>query len=148
MLRARLSGDEASAIAALRAIHSAQSAFASSCGGGGFAQTLRDLAKPPASDSQGFVGPDLATDPSEKNGYRVTLGKEIGAEVADVLPAGASCNGSTLATVSGYFAGARPITLAVSGQRAFAVDRAGVIYQDASGTPVPNPIPAGATPIQ
>src|SRR6266496_2587697 len=62
LLRARMSGDEASAVATLRSIHSAQSAFASSCGGGGFAQKFSDLARVPTGDSQGFVGVDLSVD--------------------------------------------------------------------------------------
>jgi prepilin-type N-terminal cleavage/methylation domain-containing protein len=148
LLRARMSGGEASALAALRTIHSAQSAFATGCGGGGFAQTLSDLAKAPSTGGQGFVGPDLALDPSDKSGYRISLTKESVADAADVMAAGASCNGTALPTVNAYFAAARPITPGVSGQRAFAINRGGTVYQDASGTPLPNPIPAGATPIQ
>ena len=40
LLRARMSGNEASAIGSVRAIHSAQATFAASCGGGGYANTL------------------------------------------------------------------------------------------------------------
>src|SRR5262245_34581513 len=40
LLRARMSGNEASAIGSLRAINSAQSAFSSSCGGGFYAPSL------------------------------------------------------------------------------------------------------------
>ena len=40
LLRARMSGNEASAIGSLRAINSAESTFASSCGQGNYAVTL------------------------------------------------------------------------------------------------------------
>ena len=45
LLRARMSGNEASAIGSLRAINSAQSTYSSSCGGNGYAQSLADLAQ-------------------------------------------------------------------------------------------------------
>ncbi len=42
LLRARMSGNEASAIGSLRAINSAESTYSSSCGGNGYAQSLED----------------------------------------------------------------------------------------------------------
>ena len=41
LLRARMSGNEASAIGSLRAINSAQSTYSSSCGGNGYADRPR-----------------------------------------------------------------------------------------------------------
>ena len=38
LLRARMSGNEASAIGSLRAVNSAESTYSSSCGGNGYAQ--------------------------------------------------------------------------------------------------------------
>ena len=43
LLRARMSGNEASAIGSLRAINSGQATFASSCGSGNYANTLLGL---------------------------------------------------------------------------------------------------------
>ena len=43
LLRARMSGNEASAIGSLRAINSGESTYSSSCGGNGYAVTLDDL---------------------------------------------------------------------------------------------------------
>ena len=43
LLRARMSGNEASAIGSMRAINSAESTFSSSCGGNGYAQIAPDL---------------------------------------------------------------------------------------------------------
>jgi prepilin-type N-terminal cleavage/methylation domain-containing protein len=47
MLRAYMSGNEASAIMFIRAISSAQSAFAASCGNGFYSPTLDLLGTPP-----------------------------------------------------------------------------------------------------
>ena len=48
LLRARLSGNEASAIGSVRTMSSAQAMFSASCGGGGFADTLVGLSTAPA----------------------------------------------------------------------------------------------------
>ena len=61
LLRARMSGNEASAIGSLRAINSAQSTYASSCGGGGYATDLVDLYAAPSGSTAGFISPDLAS---------------------------------------------------------------------------------------
>src|SRR6478752_4285175 len=59
LLRARMSGNEASAIGSMRAINSAQSTFSSTCGGGGYASTLAALATPPQANGTPFISPDL-----------------------------------------------------------------------------------------
>ena len=146
LLRARVASNEAAAIASLRTIGSAQLVFASSCGAGGYAQAFSDLAKGSAGSSEGFVGKDLGLDPSEKNGYRLTLEKEAAAGVTDVTAAGQSCNATIMPTVSSYWAGATPI--GESGTREFATDPRGAVFQSPVGTLIPNPIPAGATPIK
>ena len=68
LLRARMAGNEASAIASLRAISSAQSAFAASCASGFYAPTLALLGTPPPGVNQSaYIGTDLNTDPSVKS---------------------------------------------------------------------------------
>jgi prepilin-type N-terminal cleavage/methylation domain-containing protein len=57
LLRARMSGNEASAIGSLRAINSAQSTYASSCAQGNYAVTLRDLGKTPLNSTSAFISP-------------------------------------------------------------------------------------------
>ena len=47
LLRARMSGNEASAIGSLRAVNSAQATYAASCGFGFYAPTLVLLGTPP-----------------------------------------------------------------------------------------------------
>ncbi len=72
LLRARMAGNEASAIGSLRAINSGQATFASSCGGGNFAQTLANLTLAPTgapAGTEGFLSLDLAgrpVDPEER----------------------------------------------------------------------------------
>src|SRR5262249_56007002 len=68
LVRARIAGNEASAIASLRAIHSGQSTYASSCAKGGYAQSLADLATPPSGTSSGFVSPAIPTNAVHKTG--------------------------------------------------------------------------------
>src|SRR5438093_13360162 len=58
LLRARISGNEASAIGSLRAISSAQSTFSASCGNGQYAKALDVLGSGPAGGSA-FLSPDL-----------------------------------------------------------------------------------------
>src|SRR5687767_9845449 len=120
LLRARMSGNEASAIGSLRAINSSQSTFASSCGSGFYAPSLVRLsAAPTVGGGDGFVGTDLSTDPSLKSGYSISL--TAGAAAAS---APASCNGAAAGTVvSTYFAGAAPA--AGGGTRFFGANQGG-----------------------
>src|SRR5918911_2088639 len=73
LLRARMSGNEASAIGSLRAINSGEAAFSSSCAAGAYATDLADLQLKPSGSTQGFVSPDLATNGVTKSGYSVSL---------------------------------------------------------------------------
>jgi type IV pilus assembly protein PilA len=145
LLRARMSGNEASAIGSLRAINSAQSTYSSSCGGNGYAQTLADLYAAPAGSTAGFISPDLNVNGITKSGYVVTLAVDTGA--VQILAAGAACNNNSQPAVSAYFAEAHPQTPGTTGQRAFATDTRGTIYFNNTGTPVP-PGMAGASPLQ
>lgn len=145
LLRARMAGNEAGAIGSLRTISSAQSTFSSSCGGGGYAQALEDLAKPPTGSVAGFVPPDLAATPSLKSGFVVNLSQDTGART--VLVASATCNGSTNDAVSIYFAEAHPQTIGSTGQRSFATDSRGTIYYNNPGVTI-TPGMAGAAALQ
>ena len=60
LLRARMSGNEASAIGSVRALGSAQATFASTCGGGGYAGTMVALGTAPlGGGTTPFISPDL-----------------------------------------------------------------------------------------
>jgi type IV pilus assembly protein PilA len=134
LLRARMSGNEASAIGSLRAINSAESTFSSSCGANGYAQSLADLAKPPSGSTAGFISPDLSTNGVTKSGYVVTLAKDTSA--ANITTPSKTCNGAASAAVSAYFADAHPVTVGSTGQRSFATDTRGTIYFNNAGTTI------------
>ena len=73
LLRARISGNEASAIGSLRAVSSAQSTFSASCGNGQYAKTLDVLGSGPSGGSA-FISPDLgAAATATKSGYQVSM---------------------------------------------------------------------------
>ena len=144
LLRARMAGNEASAIGSLRAVNGAQSTYAASCGSGFYAPSLANLATPPTVlGGDGFIGPDLGADPSLKSSYTVAL--TAGAAAAG---APASCNGAPAgAVVATYFAGASPV--GGGGARFFGTNQGGTIFQSTEAVPVTQTgAPAGATPIQ
>ncbi len=136
-------GNEASAIASLRAISSAQSAFAASCGSGFYSPILVLLGIPPAGSNQSaYIGTDLNTDPSVKSTYTMTLS---GGAAVDGAPT--TCNGAVAGTVvESHFAAASPQN---TGFRFFGTNQRGMIYQDRVVLPVTQfGAPAGAAPIQ
>ena len=144
LLRARMSGNEASAIGSLRAVNSAQSTYAASCGSGFYAPSLVNLATPPTiPGGDGFIGPDLGTDPSLKSAYSIAV---TGGAAAAGAPA--SCNGAAAGTVvSTYFVGADPA--AGGGARFFGTNQGGTIYQSTATIAVTQTgQPTGSTPIQ
>ena len=143
LLRARMAGNEASAIGSLRAVNSAQSIYAASCGTGFYAPSLANLATPPTRGTDGFIGPDLGTDPSLKSSYTVAL---TGGAAAAGAPA--SYNGAAAGSVvSTYFVGADPA--AGGGARFFGTNQGGTIFQSNRAVPVTQSgAPNGATPIQ
>jgi type IV pilus assembly protein PilA len=138
LLRARMSGNEASAIGSLRAINSAEVAYSSAAASGGYAILLATLSVGCGS-GQGFVSPDLAADPSIKSGYTVTLA-DSGNAPADVV---ADCNATM--SRSGYYATADPVTAGQTGVRGFATATAGTIFFTTDGSTAPE---TGGTPIQ
>jgi prepilin-type N-terminal cleavage/methylation domain-containing protein len=127
LLRARMSGNEASAIGSMRAINSAEAAY-SSTSGGGFATSLAVLAAGcGGAGAQGFISPDLGSNGVVKSGYTVTI---VAASTTAVVSK--DCN--NVDTHSGYFATAVPVSLGSSGQRAFGTGASGTIFFNAAGT--------------
>jgi len=131
LLRARMSGNEASAIGSLRAINSGEAAFSSSCGGGGYATSLAQLAAPATAGGQGFISPDLAGAGATivKSGFTVTLA--VGASNTVVMAKASTCNADALAS---YFGKGDPVTWGGTGSRHFGTDERGTIFQDSSNT--------------
>ncbi|CAN5441424.1 MAG: prepilin-type N-terminal cleavage/methylation domain-containing protein [Acidobacteria bacterium] len=126
LLRARMSGNESSAIGSLRAVNSAQSTYSSSCASGNYATGLADLLTAPGTSTSGFISPDLPTNGVLKSGYIVNVGA---GPVA--TPTVAACNGTT--AVPSYFAEAHPAQVGSSGQRSFGTDQRSTLFQDNTG---------------
>ena len=130
LLRARMSGNEASAIGSLRAISSSQQAYSSSCGSGFYAKGLSTLASPPTVGAVAFISPDLGTAAAgaslQKSGYEVRMdGATDGANNTSV-----GCNplGTVGALTSSYYTTANPITAGSTGTRYFWSSTLGTIY--------------------
>jgi type IV pilus assembly protein PilA len=134
LLRARMSGNEASAIGSLRVISSAEAAYSSSCAPGGYASSLADLGKAPTGGT-GFISPDLIPASGAtvtKSGYKVTLAKSTGAAAVGVIAD--ACNDPAVVPQSGYFANADSVNFNSTGTRAFGTDNRGTIFQKVAAT--------------
>ena len=132
LLRARMSGNETSAIGSLRAINTAQVNYASAAGQGGYATTLPILATACPGATGGFISPDLSAATPTKSGYTITM---VGAGAGPN-----DCNGTASSTT--YAATAVPVTVGTTGNRGFNTNQAGTIFFDPAGGA------AGTTPIQ
>ena len=137
LLRARMSGNEASAIGSLRAINSSQQAFSSTCANGFYAQSLTFLGVAPVTAGAPFISPDLSVAASvQKSGYEINMAEGSDGLVAtldacNVLQAGGAAAANLY---SSYYAEAHPITVNSSGTRSFWTNTLGTIYVDAVGT--------------
>jgi prepilin-type N-terminal cleavage/methylation domain-containing protein len=140
LLRARMSGNETSAIGSLRAINSAEASYSSAAGQGGYAASLAVLATPCGTGTQGFISPDLKLDPSIKSGYTVTLAQGSGAALGVN-----DCNGTPPYTA--YYGTAVPVTFGSTGQRSFATGAHGTIFFTVTGT-APAEDGTGGSPLQ
>jgi prepilin-type N-terminal cleavage/methylation domain-containing protein len=134
LLRARISSNEGVAVASLRTIHSAQAAFASACGSGGYAQTLEDLAKPPLGSTAAFVQEPYTVNGVAQNGYTASLMAANGASV--ILVKNATCNGSAADAMSNFVGERHPVTVGTTGARSFAIDTQGALYMRPDGVTI------------
>ena len=143
LLRARMAGNEASAIGSLRAINSGQAAFSSSCAQGGYASTLPQLFAAPSGTTSGFISPDLGASTAPiKSGYTVTLS----GSGTVVLSAASTCNANADA-LAAYWGKAEPVTHNGTGSRFFGTDERGTIFQNTAAA-VTNPPAAADKPVQ
>jgi type IV pilus assembly protein PilA len=149
LMRARMSGNEASAIGSMRAIMSSQQAYAASCGNGFYAGTLPVLGSAPAA-SQPFISPDLSAGATiSKSGYNLMMapGSEaFAATLPGCNPLGTAANLST-----SYYAKADPHTFSSTGTRYFWANSLGTVFQSSTATFVAtlgNVPPGAGAPIQ
>jgi prepilin-type N-terminal cleavage/methylation domain-containing protein len=132
LMRARMSGNEASAIGSLRTINSSQATFASSCGGGGYAEDLNALATVPIGGGPTFIPDDLqradtGDEDEPKSGYGFIITQPGTAEV--VQAAANTCNAAADSHTE-FFAAGAPTSHGSTGTRYFGTDHSGMIRQD------------------
>ena len=147
LLRARMSGNETSAIGSMRAVNTSEVSYSAACGQGAYAVLFATLGTPPPGGNQPFLSTDLtgAVTPA-KSGFPYTLAAGAGAAAGPN-----DCNGT--ATNVTYFTTAVPTSPASTGNRAFASNQAGAIWQNvaAAGAAAPTEpftVSATVTPIQ
>jgi type IV pilus assembly protein PilA len=150
LLRARMAGNEASAIGSLRAVNSAQINYMTNCAfGTGYAPDLVTLGTPPLAANGGgqpFISPDLGLAvPIIKAGY------SIGYSSTNAIAAAVVCNGAAVAVAGNYLITAAPVSAGTSGTRFFGTSEAQTVFQHTAaitaitGSGVPAP---GGTPIK
>jgi type IV pilus assembly protein PilA len=141
LLRARMAGNEASAIGSLRAINSANLNYMSNCANGaGYAISLAVLGTPPTAGGQPFISPDLGvTGTVVKSGYNIAYAG------TGAIVSGPTCVTATTTSTPTYFVSAGPISVGTTGTRHFATSETQTVFQDmvaitaisTSGTPTP-----------
>jgi prepilin-type N-terminal cleavage/methylation domain-containing protein len=136
LLRARMSGNEASAIGSLRAINTAQQNYSQLCNG--YSPNLTTLGAP-----NNYLSPDMSADPTTKSGY-VTSDAGVGLAVPVTV---AACGAPQV----DFFAQSHPLNKGTTGTRSFATNSQGTIWQDTSGTTfaaIPTAAAGTIAPIQ
>jgi type IV pilus assembly protein PilA len=125
LLRARMSGNEASAIGSMRAIHSGNAAYYSQCGG--YSITFTGAAGLAESTTNRFLPSEFEVISPIKSGYQYTI--------ANGLPNAAS--GSNAGMCAGgqaaFFVTGMPLVAGSSGQRSFAIREIGTLYGNPLG---------------
>jgi prepilin-type N-terminal cleavage/methylation domain-containing protein len=140
LLRAKMTGNETSAIASLKVTTSSQVAYSTSCGNGNFASSYLVLGTAPVTASGAFISADLGhAGPILKSGYTFDLRAGAGSLVSTV----ADCNGT--ATVSTWLGTAVTQAFGTTGMRTFAVNAGNMVWQSATSTPPTEPFTVGAT---
>ena len=136
LLRARISGNEASAIGSLRAVISAQADYNGL--NRGYADDLANLAALCAGMTVPFISPDLSVNNVQKSGYEFVLAPGAGSANGPLDCAGAQ-------TQTTFYVTAIPISLGTTGNRAFASNTGSAIWQDTTGAVPTEPFTAGGT---
>lgn len=130
LMRARIAGNEASAIGSMRTISSSNLNWMTNCASGrGYAVDLATLGVPPSSGGQSFISQDLAaTGTITKSGYNVTYAA-VGTNVTGIT----TCANATQAA-QGYDALAAPIGPA-TGVRFFGINENNTVFEDGDSSP-------------
>ena len=148
LLRARMAGNEASAIGSLRAVNSANINYMTNCANGnGYANTLVVLGTPPTAGGQPFISPDLGVAGTiTKSGYELEYAG-VGTAVAT-----ATCVTAVTTAAPGYFMGADPVAAGTSGTRFFGTSETQTVFQHTAAVTAISaagvPTPGTAVPIK
>jgi type IV pilus assembly protein PilA len=151
LLRARMAGNEASAIGSLRSVNSAQLTYSTGCARG-YAATMAELATPPSTGGQPFISPDLSASPANKSGYTMTY--VPGTAIPGAPGSCTTANNGGPVPVDVYSYAAAPASPNASGIRYFGTDEEQAIFQDLTGAvtfgaaPTRTVAPASATPLK
>ena len=128
LLRARIAGNEASAIGSLRAINSANLKWMTNCAGGtGYAPTLAALGAAPTTGGQPFISPDLSgtATPITKSGYDITY--------TGLVPVASTTCSSVTTSAPRYDAIADPTGPGTTGVRYFGTNENNALYELGTG---------------
>lgn len=140
--RARMAGNESAAIGAMRAINSAQFAYMSGCGQGRYATSYSVLGQKPPNGGQPYLSEDIpAVVEPTRNGYVFRMARGL-----DGVAASADCNGT--ATQTSYYATATPVAQGNTGDRSFATNQRGAVFQANGQVPPAEPFDDGDQPAQ
>lgn len=142
LLRSRMTGNETSAIASLKAMTVGQVSYSTTCGNGAYASSLPQLFAPPGGAGEGYISPDLgrmATPMKSGYNFNMTAG-------ANSNPGPTDCNGT--ATVTTFYASATPQTFGTTGTRSFATNPSSSIWYVAAAAAPTEPFGAPAATIQ
>jgi prepilin-type N-terminal cleavage/methylation domain-containing protein len=127
LLRARMSGNEASAIGSLRAINTAQQNYSQQCNG--YAPVLTELKA-----AGNYLSPDMtALATVAKSGYNINLKASAANMVLATQAPGCTASGTN------YYASGLPLKAGSTGTRSFATNEQGTIYQDSTGAAIADP---------
>ena len=137
LLRARISGNEASAIGSTRAVVSAEVDYWGL--NRGYADSLQALGATCANLAVPFISQDLATAaPVQKSGYTFAIVPGAGGAAGPNDVCGTATNVR-------YYVTAVPQGVGSTGNRAFAADIGSTIWQDTTGVAPAQPFTASAT---
>jgi type IV pilus assembly protein PilA len=138
--RAKVAGNEASAISSLRVIRSAQIAYAATCGGSHFATGFMILGAKRPNAPYPYLNEDLGSAAAPVHAsYRFEMRTGLGGSLER-----ADCTGNP--TQNQFYVSAEPV--GDSGTRAFSTNEKGVIYEMQGSTAPPEPYGPPAKPIQ
>ena len=142
LLRSRMTGNETSAIASLKNMTVGQVGYSTSCGNGGYAQSLPVLYAKPGGVGEGYISADLGQSATPmKTGYNFAMVPGAGSVAGPT-----DCNGTP--TVTMFYATGVPTQYGSTGGRSFATDASNSIWYMSAATAPTQPFGAPAATIQ